>query len=344
MAIDFSQAKLTHLAVHAMGNAGNGEGVILSDAALDWDLQLEEELLKAISKPFREPEFFGFTGQDDLPIRDACHGFCMGSLPWLPFTIQLATQLYEVSTHPAIQPGEVLFTAWDGLRDGDRMYKGLGIAKSESKNAVLKVARAKNGFSLQRESGIQVELLDKVALVLMDISNHTFKICQHDRQARQQDARYWKEDFLQLEPLQDAFHHTQRTLSMTREFVAEQLPNDFHVEKADQINLLNRSLAYFKENDAFNRQEFAQEVLQDGALIERYQAFEETYSKKHEQDVPDQFAISDAAVRKQARVFKSVLKLDRNFHVYIHGDRSLIERGTEPDGRKFYKIYFEQEL
>jgi hypothetical protein len=59
--------------------------------------------------------------------------------------------------------------------------------------------------------------------------------------------------------------------------------------------------------------------------------------------IGDSFSISTAAVKKQARVFKSVLKLDKNFHIYIHGNRDLIEQGMEPDGRKFYKIYFREE-
>jgi len=49
-------------------------------------------------------------------------------------------------------------------------------------------------------------------------------------------------------------------------------------------------------------------------------------------------------VKQQIRVFKSVLKLDKNFHIYIHGNREWIKRGTDPDGRKYYKIYFENEL
>jgi len=48
-------------------------------------------------------------------------------------------------------------------------------------------------------------------------------------------------------------------------------------------------------------------------------------------------------VKKQARIFKTVLKLDKNFRIYIHGNRELIEQGVEKDGRKYYKIYFEQE-
>ncbi len=41
---------------------------------------------------------------------------------------------------------------------------------------------------------------------------------------------------------------------------------------------------------------------------------------------------------------RSVLKLDKNFHIYIHGDRELIERGyDEEKGKSFYKVYFEEE-
>ena len=54
----------------------------------------------------------------------------------------------------------------------------------------------------------------------------------------------------------------------------------------------------------------------------------------------DNFKISSQAVKKQSRIFKSVLKLDRNFDIYIHGDKNLIEKGTEKDGRKYYKIYW----
>ena len=43
------------------------------------------------------------------------------------------------------------------------------------------------------------------------------------------------------------------------------------------------------------------------------------------------------------RVYKSVLKLDRNFHIYIHGNTDLIEKGIDDDGRKYYKIYYQEE-
>ncbi|MEZ4893945.1 MAG: hypothetical protein R2778_13135 [Saprospiraceae bacterium] len=49
-------------------------------------------------------------------------------------------------------------------------------------------------------------------------------------------------------------------------------------------------------------------------------------------------------MRKEFKVFKSVLKLDKNFHIYVHGRRDLIERGfDEQKGKKFYKVYYENE-
>ena len=42
--------------------------------------------------------------------------------------------------------------------------------------------------------------------------------------------------------------------------------------------------------------------------------------------IEDEFDIHLSAVKKQQRVFKSILKLDKNFHVYIHGRKDLIEK------------------
>ena len=52
----------------------------------------------------------------------------------------------------------------------------------------------------------------------------------------------------------------------------------------------------------------------------------------------------DLRVKGEKRFFKSVLKLDKNFHVYVHGKKNYIEKGYDPDkGLNFYKLYFEVE-
>jgi hypothetical protein len=101
---------------------------------------------------------------------------------------------------------------------------------------------------------------------------------------------------------------------------------------------------YFKTHDTFDKEDFEEEVFQDKGIIKSFQNFDQAYREENELEISDSFEISAQAVKKQSRIFKSVLKLDKNFHVYIHGNRELIERGEEKDGRKYYKIYFEKEL
>ncbi len=86
-----------------------------------------------------------------------------------------------------------------------------------------------------------------------------------------------------------------------------------------------------------------EEVFQDSGIIKSFRNFDNTYRQENKIDITDSFDISPQAVKKQARVFKSVLKLDKNFHIYIHGNRDMIEQGVDQDGRKFYKIYYDKE-
>ena len=53
---------------------------------------------------------------------------------------------------------------------------------------------------------------------------------------------------------------------------------------------------------------------------------------------------TENAAKKQQTKMKSVLKLDKNFHIYIHGDESRIRRGVDPEtGMKFYQFYYDEE-
>lgn len=126
--------------------------------------------------------------------------------------------------------------------------------------------------------------------------------------------------------------------------MTQHLEGEYEVTKTEKIELLNRSVDYFKTHDTFDKSEFEQTVFQHEKLIESFQNYDTAYRQENEVEITNNFAISPQAVKKQARIFKSVLKLDKNFHIYIHGNTDLIEQGVETDGRKFYKIYFKEEL
>jgi hypothetical protein len=79
-------------------------------------------------------------------------------------------------------------------------------------------------------------------------------------------------------------------------------------------------------------------------VVDTFMAFKKNFESSRNFEIEDEFDIHLSAVKKQQKVFKTVLKLDKNFHIYIHGRRDLIEKGIdEMTGKKYYKIYFDEE-
>ena len=132
-------------------------------------------------------------------------------------------------------------------------------------------------------------------------------------------------------------------LSLCKNFVIEELSQQTNVSKADQVDLLNKSVEYFKKNENFDMEDFAKMVMRKPEVIESFNQYKSDYEFAKELSIMENFAISESAVKKQARALKSVIKLDKNFHIYVHGDKDMIEQGTDEDGRKYYKIYYSQE-
>jgi hypothetical protein len=143
--------------------------------------------------------------------------------------------------------------------------------------------------------------------------------------------------------MSDDYLLTNNILSLTKSFVTKQLKSEFEVTKADQVDYLNRSMDYFKANEQFDENKFTKEVFGDKNMIKSFSSFKEEYQEEKGINVVSEFSISPMAVQKQGKAFKSVLKLDKNFHIYIHGDKELIQNGMDDDGRKFYKIYYDKE-
>ena len=103
-------------------------------------------------------------------------------------------------------------------------------------------------------------------------------------------------------------------------------------------------MKYFKEKESFDLDEFSNEVIANEEGIASFKSYKKSYEEEFDAAIADSFDISSAAVKKQARVFKSVLKLDKNFHIYIHGDKELIEKGfDDAKSMNYYKVFFKEE-
>ena len=189
--------------------------------------------------------------------------------------------------------------------------------------------------------GIDIKRLDKGAVIFNVEREAGFAVHIVDNTNRTE-ARYWIDDFLRVRQRQDDYHNTHNALAMCKKYVTKHLSKEFDVSKADQAEMLNDTISYFQERDSFSLDEFSEQVIRQPEVAESFARFKQEYEQERDIRIEDEFGISDSAVKKQARSYKSVIKLDRNFHIYVHGNRGLLEQGEDEKG-KFYKVYYEEE-
>ena len=257
---------------------------------------------------------------------------------------KLATHLYNAANHPKIKGGELYCCYFESLPVEGRMVPAIGLFKSESKEPYFTVHPNEQGYELAFEAeAINLKKLDKGCIIfnLDEAAGYTVSVID---QTNKTEAAYWTDDFLQLKIRNTAYNQTNTVLSIYKEFVQHEMNADFAMEKTDKIDLLNRSLQYFKENDHFNMDSFGYEVINNEKGIESFKNYKQQYEQNFETEISDSFSIHPQAVKKQARVFKSILKLDKNFHIYIHGNNELIEKGYDESKKmNYYKVYFREE-
>ncbi|MDR3056942.1 MAG: nucleoid-associated protein, partial [Prevotella sp.] len=302
-------------------------------------------LLHYFVSPFKSQEYYCFYHNSDLKYNEV-YGFVSGifNTPDSLYknSVNLAKHLYEQSTHPKIKGGE-FYTVYfkDCIIDGETV-DAVGLFKSENKDTFLKVFPSGEGFEIESQQGININKLDKGCLIFNTEKENGYIVAVVDNTNKGAEAQYWIDDFLHVRQRKDEYHNTQNILSLCKNFVKNELPQHFEVSKADQVDLLNKSVKFFKENDNFSMANFANEVIEHPDIIESFNQYKSSFQQDYDIEIADNFTISESAVKKQVRSFKSIIKLDENFDIYIHGDRNLIEQGEDKKG-KYYKVYYKEE-
>jgi 37-kD nucleoid-associated bacterial protein len=339
---DFTDAFLQQASIHKIGNKAEDEGTQLSADSLDLDgMDLRMLLQRFFLSHFKTEEYYSFDFLEDDLALNPLYNYAKRMFNDGDFhakTVSIAHYLYEVSNHPMIKPGDLMVGMVKDVDIKGHRTNAIAILKVENMQAFLTLENLK----VDATKGINTDKIDKAALIFNTEEKGGYRVLVIDK-SNSSDAVFWKDDFLKVKPISDEFSNTKNFLQIAKNFVVEQLPEDFVVDKPKQIDMLNKSLDFFKKHDVFDKEEFENEIFQDKEVIDSFNSFYDKFKESSGLEMQDSFEISTQAVKKQARVFKSVLKLDKNFHIYIHGDRELIEKGTDADGRKYYKIYYTTE-
>lgn len=350
--ITFFESALSQISVHKAGNKLQDEYLVLSDnSLLINDELLQNLLMQYFLKPFEKVnEVYRFMhSSNDLELNEMYHFakiIFKDQNKFHEVSQQITRHLYDVSNHPKIKAGEVYIVLFDDVQIEGEVHQALGIFKSETKETYLKVYPDAGGFSLSYEQeAINIQKLDKGCLILNTDNEEGFKVVVIDQTNKSQEAAvYWKDDFLKLKIRNDNYNQTSNYLSLYKNFINEKIDDDFEISKPDKIDLLNKSMKYFKEKEKFDLEEFSDEVIGNETAAVSFKSIIKNFEQEFDAPMGNNFEISPQAVKKQASSFKTVLKLDKNFHVYIHGDRKLIEQGFDDEkGMKYYTIFYKEE-
>ncbi len=340
--------QLNGLATHFIGNKANGESLEISKELVDIDsIELRNILLQYFLAPFQNVESYNFWHSSDLQLHELMHYaskiFNDNSELQLQ-SVNIAKHLYEATNLPNIKNGELHVAFFAGCPIDGRLVNAIGIYKTETKESFLKMKQTNLGYQFQSDEGISLNKLDKGCLIFNVDEEIGYRIHIVDKTNKSGGAQFWKDTFLKVRAASDNYHQTNDYLQLCKEFIVEKVPTVYEVNKVEQIDLLNKSVNYFKKNEQFNKEDFQQEVFGSEELIRSFDAYETEFKSNYEVDFQDEFEISNNAVKKQARGMRNILKLDKNFHIYVHGDSSLIEKGyDEESGMSYYKLYFNDE-
>ncbi|HZJ73628.1 MAG TPA: nucleoid-associated protein [Perlabentimonas sp.] len=345
---DFTEAKIAAMAIHRVGSTVRENELVLANELVHIsDSDLLELLKNFFVSPFKQPEFYSFSHNADVEenlVYNFSSNLFSSQENLLEQSRNIANHLYRCSTHPNIKDGELYVILMSDCVIEGELVDAVGIFKSETKDTFIKVYENQSKFEVEQHKGINIKKIDKGCLVFNTERDFGYKIVAIDNSSKSDDAKFWKESFLNIKPREDDFYQTSGYINLCKDFVKEVLKDDNTVDRTEQVDMLNKSRDYFTQNEAFNQVEFEEEIIKKPEVVEQFREYKDSYQAELGCNLKDSFTISVNAAKKAKKVFKSVIKLDKNFHLYIHGGRNRVEKGFDHDkGLNYYTLFFDAE-
>lgn len=332
------------ITLHRVGNKIVGEDLILSNEELLLPEELQELLSNFFLGSFKSEETFQFYSDTYLvnnPVYHSVSEIFEDKSKFMWESENIAKHLFEVTENPRIQGGELFIVFFEDESDRADKLDKIGIFKTEKRESYLKINPQNDSFEIEVDKGISLSKIDKACLISNKdkATGYVLSVVDNNKNG---DMYYWFEDFLKVKQREDEFFQTQESLMVYKDYITKQLPQEFEVSKVDQAEFLNKSINFFNEKEEFKLDEFTHEVFADESVIESFTNFKTDYEQEMQVNISEDFPINTSAVKKMQRYFKSIIKLDKNFQIHIHGDQKLLKQGEDEDG-KYYQLYFNKE-
>lgn len=334
--------KISSLSVHRVGNKAAVEGVELSERPVEIDDALAEILKGYFLMAFKDDEKYHFYHPTDLGL-NAVYSYVKSIFTDISCfheqSRNIAKFLYEQSEHPNIKRGDFYVIYFkDCILDGVTM-DAIGLFKSENKDTFIQINSVSGGFSIESQTGMSINKLDKGCLIFNEQEENGYVVCVVDNSNRS-DAKYWVNDFLQLKRIEDDYNQTEQVLTLCKSFI-RQLPEN--IDKAQKATMMNRVLESVDE-DSVSLDRIAKHAFEQSGVIDAFMAYTDAFQTKQEMTFKECFQGKSEVIGRRIINAMTRIKLDNNFVINILGGEDKIERGfDEETGMRYYTFFFEKE-
>lgn len=248
----------------------------------------------------------------------------------------IARHLHSVSQHPNIKSGELFIGLFDNCFFMNEAKKIVAIVKIDEKEMFLDVKNDQNKMIIHGIDGINVKKINNMAIIV-DMGEEQ-EPAVFIKTKRKEDIVYWQERFLKIKAADEHYHKTNLALTECKKYILK----EDNFSNTEKLGLLNKTLDYFRNEDEFQVNEYIETV------------FDKTDSTQRDIIInsvkPYETIISESALEKAEKKYKRKIKLDSNIEIQVNVQNieqvdELIEVGyDEATNRKYYKIYFQEEI
>lgn len=281
-------------------------------------------------------EFFHETNIDLNEVYTYAQAIFSDRRNFLTQSKYMATHLKSVSNHPNIKDGELFIGLFDNCLWRNEAKSVLAIVKIDEKEIFLDVKNEQDKMTVSGIDGINVKRINNI-VVIVDMGADEAPIV-FMKAKKKEDVVYWQERFLKLKVSDENFHKTNLALTECKKYILKE--EEF--SNTDKLQYLNKTLDYFRAEEKFQVNDYIETVFEK---VEDAQRDVLVQSVK-----PYETVISESAIAKAEKSYKRKIKLDDSIEIQVNVRdieevNKLIEVGyDEVTKRKFYKIYFEEEL
>ena len=343
--INLFNTQIDEIYIHRVGNKCRGEGMYLSEQPYTITDEIRPLLKEFFLKPFREKEEQYFKFQEDSELESIFRNEM--EIPYYRGDRDIAKLMYETHIHPHIKSGELYVCRLSNIELDNEKVSGFGIFKSELKADFMQFEEGESKLDLIIRQGVNLNKLDKGAIVLANPKSKTgFRILYID--SNKYDSKYWCENFLNLEELEDAIYQTKNYLEFVRGFAKDVVrPAE---DKQQEVLFTNKAFDYFASNDEFTESSFIHDAIENPELIPEFQNYKIEKGPKYKVEDLSSFEIDNQAVTEIRKKNKSLIELDTNIQIkmdFVNAEsaQKFIEKGWDEEKQMYYYLlYFNREL